>query len=83
MSFFSAGIGRTGAFIALDILVSQARLTGEVDVLACVETLRRQRVNMVQTAVSDNARLNKHQTNIKDIKVFVLLFVELYELMNY
>ncbi|KAJ8305503.1 hypothetical protein KUTeg_016048, partial [Tegillarca granosa] len=45
----SAGIGRTGTFIALDILVAQARSTGQVDVLACVETLRRQRINMVQT----------------------------------
>ncbi|KAJ8305908.1 hypothetical protein KUTeg_016453 [Tegillarca granosa] len=46
----SAGIGRTGTFIALDILVAQARSTGQVDVYTCVETLRCQRVNMVQTA---------------------------------
>ncbi|KAL3879952.1 hypothetical protein ACJMK2_032228 [Sinanodonta woodiana] len=45
----SAGIGRTGAYIALDILVSQGRVEGNVNVSACVSSIRRQRVNMVQT----------------------------------
>ncbi|XP_064617191.1 receptor-type tyrosine-protein phosphatase kappa-like [Liolophura sinensis] len=45
----SAGIGRTGTFIALDYLVNQAKAEGMVDVPACVELLRQQRVNMVQT----------------------------------
>ncbi|KAK3091173.1 hypothetical protein FSP39_017709 [Pinctada imbricata] len=44
----SAGIGRTGTFIALDFLLQQAKDTG-CDVFTCVEMLRRQRVNMVQT----------------------------------
>lgn len=46
----SAGVGRTGTFIALDYLVSQASSVGQIDPFACVETLRLQRVNMVQTA---------------------------------
>ncbi|XP_061181719.1 receptor-type tyrosine-protein phosphatase mu-like [Saccostrea echinata] len=45
----SAGIGRTGTFIALDYLIQQAKESEYVDVFGCVETLRRQRVNMVQT----------------------------------
>ncbi|XP_052793366.1 uncharacterized protein LOC128227154 isoform X2 [Mya arenaria] len=45
----SAGIGRTGTFIALDNLVDQARTEKCVRPLQMVEALRRQRVNMVQT----------------------------------
>ncbi|XP_067664385.1 uncharacterized protein [Haliotis asinina] len=47
----SAGIGRTGTFIALDCLVDQATAEGVVDVFQCVKKLRYQRVNMVQTSV--------------------------------
>ncbi|XP_052097034.1 receptor-type tyrosine-protein phosphatase T-like isoform X7 [Mytilus californianus] len=46
----SAGIGRTGTFIALDYIVNEANDLKYIDVFKCVETLRRQRVNMVQTA---------------------------------
>ena len=49
--FFSAGIGRTGTYIALDILIEQGKQLGYVDVAACVATLRRQRVNMIQNLV--------------------------------
>ncbi|KAL3880528.1 hypothetical protein ACJMK2_032762 [Sinanodonta woodiana] len=45
----SAGVGRTGTFIALDIIYDEACETGNVDVMKCVENLREQRVNMVQT----------------------------------
>ncbi|KAL3880529.1 hypothetical protein ACJMK2_032763 [Sinanodonta woodiana] len=45
----SAGVGRTGTFIALDIIYDEACETGHVAVMKCVETLREQRVNMVQT----------------------------------
>ncbi|KAH3832450.1 hypothetical protein DPMN_105738 [Dreissena polymorpha] len=45
----SAGIGRTGTFIALDNLISQARIEHCVRPLQIVEALREQRVNMVQT----------------------------------
>jgi len=48
-SIYSAGIGRTGTFIAVDNLVCQAKTEGVVRPLQIVETLRRQRVNMVQT----------------------------------
>lgn len=45
----SAGIGRTGTFIALDQLIFCGKLKAYVDIYSCVENLRSQRVNMVQT----------------------------------
>ncbi|XP_052224315.1 receptor-type tyrosine-protein phosphatase F-like [Dreissena polymorpha] len=45
----SAGVGRTGTFIALDNLISQAQIENCVRPLQIVEALREQRVSMVQT----------------------------------
>ncbi|XP_015703929.1 receptor-type tyrosine-protein phosphatase kappa-like [Coturnix japonica] len=45
----SAGIGRTGTFIALDFLLKMAKVEGKVDVFHCVQKLREQRICMVQT----------------------------------
>ena len=50
--FLSAGIGRTGTFIALEILTDQGETLGYVDPFGCVTTLRNQRVSMVQTKVN-------------------------------
>lgn len=47
----SAGIGRTGTFIAMDFLLKMAKAEGKVDVFHCVQKLREQRVSMVQTKV--------------------------------
>lgn len=52
MLLFSAGIGRTGTYIALDYLLQEAENQGMVNVHECVIKLRRSRVNMIQTAVS-------------------------------
>ncbi|XP_052249223.1 receptor-type tyrosine-protein phosphatase kappa-like [Dreissena polymorpha] len=46
----SAGIGRTGTYIALDILVHEGEAEGAVEIHGCVLNMRRNRVNMVQTA---------------------------------
>ncbi|XP_046585361.1 uncharacterized protein LOC124292329 isoform X4 [Haliotis rubra] len=45
----SAGVGRTGTFIALDNLFDEAESLNKVNVFACVSKLREARVNMVQT----------------------------------
>ena len=49
--YFSAGIGRTGTFIALDMLTFEGEDKGSVDIFGCVAALRSQRCNMVQTKV--------------------------------
>ncbi|KAH3707045.1 hypothetical protein DPMN_066439 [Dreissena polymorpha] len=56
VSAVSAGVGRTGTFIAMDYLYDQGKETGNIDIPQCVTNLRAQRVNMVQTAVSVTSR---------------------------
>ncbi|XP_071097868.1 uncharacterized protein [Haliotis cracherodii] len=45
----SAGVGRTGTFIALDNLFDEAESLNKVNVFACVSKMREARINMVQT----------------------------------
>ncbi|KAK3607672.1 hypothetical protein CHS0354_010660, partial [Potamilus streckersoni] len=45
----SAGIGRTGTFLALDYLVDEGKELSYINIFRGVETLRQQRVNLVQT----------------------------------
>ncbi|KAE9553433.1 hypothetical protein FO519_003346 [Halicephalobus sp. NKZ332] len=45
----SAGIGRTGAFIAVDYMLDRLRNENTVDIFECVTSLRAQRFYMVQT----------------------------------
>lgn len=55
---FSAGVGRTGAFIALDCLLDQADAEGVVDVFALTNQMRKDRINMIQTVVSTPLSIN-------------------------
>lgn len=49
---YSAGIGRTGTFIALDALYKEGERTGKVNVPVYVEKMRNARMNMIQGEVS-------------------------------
>ena len=49
--FFSAGVGRTGTFIALDRLLQHIRDHEFVDILGLVSEMRSYRMSMVQTEV--------------------------------
>ena len=55
----SAGIGRTGTFIALDTLLSEGRKTKEIDVYTYAKSMREDRTGMIQTYVSFKVLLSK------------------------
>lgn len=48
----SAGTGRTGCYIVLDVMLDMAECEGVVDIYNCVKTLCSRRINMIQTEVS-------------------------------
>ncbi|XP_052070844.1 receptor-type tyrosine-protein phosphatase gamma-like [Mytilus californianus] len=52
----SAGIGRTGTFIAIDSLYEHGKSVGYVNIFEYVKIMRRDRLNMIQTFVNDNYR---------------------------
>lgn len=45
----SAGVGRTGTFVAIDSLLEELEKTEEVDIFSCVSSLRKQRNFLVQS----------------------------------
>ena len=48
---YSAGIGRTGTYIALDALYKSGKASGKINVAEYVKIMRSNRMNMVQTYV--------------------------------
>ena len=53
----SAGVGRTGVFVTLSIVLERMRYEGVVDMFQTVKILRTQRPAMVQNEVSANVSL--------------------------
>ena len=49
--WFSAGVGRTGTFVAIDMELQRIKQEGIVDVYNTVYKLRYKRTNSVQTLV--------------------------------
>ena len=47
----SAGVGRTGTYIALDITLDQMKAEKTVDIKGTLEKMRERRMNMIQTGV--------------------------------
>ncbi|XP_052762039.1 receptor-type tyrosine-protein phosphatase kappa-like [Mya arenaria] len=45
----SAGVGRTGTYIALDILTKEGEIEGSIHIPGCVINMRHDRANMIQT----------------------------------
>lgn len=48
---FSAGIGRTGTYIAIDVLIEAGKTHSKINIAEYVKKMRRNRMNMVQTYV--------------------------------
>uniref|UniRef100_A0A1X7SJZ3 protein-tyrosine-phosphatase n=1 Tax=Amphimedon queenslandica TaxID=400682 RepID=A0A1X7SJZ3_AMPQE len=46
----SAGVGRTGTFMAIDMGLQQAEKEGGIDIISIINRMRQQRMKMVQTA---------------------------------
>ncbi|XP_052763610.1 multiple epidermal growth factor-like domains protein 10 isoform X2 [Mya arenaria] len=46
----SAGVGRTGTYIAMDLLTREGEAEGSVDIHGCVTNIRHRRTRMIQTA---------------------------------
>lgn len=60
LSLSSAGVGRTGVFITLSIVLERMRYEGVVDMFQTVKTLRTQRPAMVQTEVREHTADIEH-----------------------
>ena len=57
-TYYSAGIGRTGTYIALDALLDEGRTTGYVNIAKFLMKMRYSRMNMIQTPVSKTIYLS-------------------------
>lgn len=52
ISVFSAGIGRTGTYIAIDALSEAGKTQKKINIAEYIKKMRRNRMNMVQTYVN-------------------------------
>ena len=66
----SAGVGRTGTFITLDMMMQQMRAEDTLSVCQCVRNLRTQRMKMVQSQVQFYPKCSPSKTRLfKHVKV--------------
>lgn len=61
----SAGVGRTGVFITLSIVLERMRYEGVVDLFQTVKTLRTQRPAMVQTEVRTGGEKAENSSHLR------------------
>lgn len=52
ISVFSAGIGRTGTYIAIDAFSEGRKTQNKINIAEYIKKMRRNRMNMVQTYVN-------------------------------
>lgn len=67
----SAGVGRTGVFITLSIVLERMRYEGVVDLFQTVKTLRTQRPAMVQTEVCRTCDIKNRA--LREAKTWVMI----------
>ena len=60
----SAGVGRTGTLIAIDIALAQASKERQVDIPKIIVDMRKQRMKMVQTVVSKSVIHSLYQLEL-------------------
>lgn len=60
----SAGAGRTGCYIVLDVMLDMAECEGVVDIYNCVKTLCSRRINMIQTEVRTNVQTKSYVAHL-------------------
>ena len=58
---YSSGVGRTGVFIALCIVLERYTVEGMIDLFQTVKTLRIQRSAMVQTRVREKEGIGRER----------------------
>lgn len=78
MCVSSAGVGRTGVFITLSIVLERMRYEGVVDIFQTVKMLRTQRPAMVQTEVRGHTGPRRellHHTDSGDIFYVFVFFI--------
>ena len=57
--YYSAGIGRTGTFIALDVLSRYGKNNGKINIIEYVKAMRKDRMTMIQNVVSMISCINE------------------------
>ncbi len=79
---FSAGIGHTDTFIALDYLLEQAEVKEAVNIYKCVNLMRANRMNMVQNGVG-KAHQRCHDHSYKELTLIQALYTKMVKCINH